>query len=142
MTLSTIVSSSKDIASLNIANKLIEKFNLKEGKEKFDSSSIFFRDKIKLVKVIPDLILANHLDELSTDIFIFVSRHQSESKMPCLTAHFPGNFSNDNSYGGRSRELAYTCPSFHKKAENNPARSTCTNIFCQKESPRFFKEGC
>ncbi len=110
-----IVSSSKDIASLKIAESLIKKYDLKEGKEKFDSYPIFMKDDIKLVKVKPDLIFSDHLGGISADAYIFVSRHKSESKMPCLTAHFPGNFSHDISYGGRSKELAYTFPSFHKE---------------------------
>lgn len=111
----TIVCSRKDIASVNIANMLIEKLDFRESKEEFDASPIFFKGDIKLVKVKPDLIFADHLGVLSTDVYIFVSRHKSESKMPCLTAHFPGNFYHDSSYGGRPRELAYTWPSFHKE---------------------------
>jgi D-aminoacyl-tRNA deacylase len=48
------------------------------------------------------------------DAYIFLSRHKSESQIPTLTAHFPGNFSDDSSYGGRSRELGYTYPSLHR----------------------------
>jgi D-aminoacyl-tRNA deacylase len=109
-----IVSSSEDIASINIAKMLIEKFDFKEGDERFDGSSVFMKDDLKLIRVKKDLIFADYLD-FQTDAYIFISRHKSESELPCLTAHFTGNFSNDNSYGGKPRELAYTCPSLYKE---------------------------
>ncbi|MCP8321914.1 MAG: hypothetical protein H3Z52_13415 [archaeon] len=109
-----IVSSSEDMASINIAKMLIEKFDFREGDEKFDGSLVFIKDNLKLIRVRKDLIFADYLD-FSTDAYIFISRHKSESKLPCLTAHFLGNFSDDNSYGGKPRELAYTCPSLCKE---------------------------
>lgn len=109
-----IVSSNEDMASINISNMLIKRFDFKEGDEKFDGSSTFIKDNLKLIRIKKDLIFADYLNFL-TDTYIFVSRHKSESGIPCLTAHFPGNFSDDNSYGGNSKELAYTCPSFHKE---------------------------
>jgi len=109
-----IVSSSEDIASINIAKMLIEKFDFREGDERFDGSSVFIKDDSKLIRVKKDLIFADYLD-FPTDSYIFISRHKSESELPCLTAHFTGNFSNDNSYGGKPRELAYTCPSLYKE---------------------------
>ncbi|MGQ9469742.1 MAG: D-aminoacyl-tRNA deacylase [Nitrososphaerales archaeon] len=112
----TIVSSNKDIASINIAKILIEKFDFKDEDEKFDGSPVFIKDDLKLIRLKEDLIFADYLnDRFLTDAYIFISRHKSESKLPCLTAHFPGNFSDENSYGGRKRELAYTYPSFHKE---------------------------
>lgn len=54
-------------------------------------------------------------DLLEAEAYIFLSRHKSKSKKPCLTAHFPGNFSNDDSYGGKPRELGVAYPSLEKK---------------------------
>lgn len=111
-----IVSSGEDIASINIAKMLIERFDFREGDEKFDGSPVFIKENLKLIRLKKDLIFADYLDDyFLTDAYIFISRHKSESKLPCLTAHFPGNFSDDISYGGKVRELAYTCPSFHKE---------------------------
>jgi D-aminoacyl-tRNA deacylase len=113
-----IVSSNEDIASINISKMLIERFNFKEKDEKFDNSSVFVKDNLRMIKIKKDLIFSDYLDFL-TDAYVFISRHESESKKPCLTAHFPGNFSDDNSYGGKPKELAYTCPSFHKEYIKN-----------------------
>lgn len=109
-----IVSSTEDVASINIAEILKEKFDFKKGDEKFDGSSVFVRDNLRLIGIKRDLIFADNLG-FSTDAYIFVSRHKSESEFPCLTAHFTGNFSNDNSFGGKPRELAFTCPSLFKE---------------------------
>jgi D-aminoacyl-tRNA deacylase len=111
-----IVSSNEDIASINIAKMLIEGFGFRETNEKFDGSPIFVKDDLKLIRIEKDLIFADYLnDYFLADAYIFISRHKSESEIPCLTTHFPGNFSGDNSHGGKPRELAYTYPSFQKE---------------------------
>jgi D-aminoacyl-tRNA deacylase len=48
------------------------------------------------------------------DAFIFLSKHQSQSSIPTLTCHFPGNFSTDNPYGGYPRQIAIAYPSLLK----------------------------
>ncbi len=111
-----IVSSNEDIASINIAKMLIEGFGFRETNEKFDGSPIFIKDNLKLIRIERDLIFADYLNgHFLADAYVFISRHKSESEIPCLTTHFPGNFSDNNSYGGKPKELAYTCPSFHKE---------------------------
>jgi D-aminoacyl-tRNA deacylase len=59
-----------------------------------------------------DIIRVRRLPE--SDYYIFLSKHKSESEMPCLTCHFPGNFSGDASYGGNPKELGMTYPSLEK----------------------------
>ncbi|NWG09777.1 MAG: hypothetical protein HXX80_05685 [Nitrososphaerales archaeon] len=107
---------SEDIASMNMAKRLIENFGFRESNKEFDGSPAFLKDNLRLIRVKTDLIFADYIDDFfPADAYIFLSRHKSESELPCLTAHFPGNFSDDNSYGGRARELAYTYPSLHKE---------------------------
>src|SRR5687767_11026915 len=48
------------------------------------------------------------------DVFIFLSKHRSDSSIPTLTCHFTGNFSADNSYGGNPRQIAISYPSLQK----------------------------
>jgi D-aminoacyl-tRNA deacylase len=48
------------------------------------------------------------------DVFIFLSRHKSDSSIPTLTCHFTGNFSTDNHYGGYPRQIAVAYPSLLK----------------------------
>ena len=68
----------------------------------------------KVIKIIKDyksssnkdLIYADHLDNLETDLFIFGSRHKSESQRPSLLVHSTGNWSNEALFGGNPFELA------------------------------------
>jgi D-aminoacyl-tRNA deacylase len=88
-----LVTSKKNRAGMNIAKKC-EKLGL----------NVHYCEE--------DILEINKLPE--SDAYIFLSTHKSESKMPCLTSHFPGVFSNDTSFGGNAKELAYTYPSLQK----------------------------
>ena len=48
------------------------------------------------------------------DVFIFLSKHKSDSSIPTLTCHFTGNFSPDNTHGGYPRQIAIAYPSLLK----------------------------
>lgn len=107
-----IVASIKDLAGINVANYLIENHGFLKADECFEGQSVYIKDDVKLIFTQKDLLKAEHLDAYFDPIcFIFISRHKSESKVPCLTAHFPGNFADDTSFGGRGKELAFTYPS-------------------------------
>jgi D-aminoacyl-tRNA deacylase len=62
------------------------------------------------------LLNLENLDDLypDADVFIFLSKHKSDSGIPTLTCHCTGNFAEDNAYGGRPRELAISYPSLQK----------------------------
>jgi D-aminoacyl-tRNA deacylase len=47
------------------------------------------------------------------DSFIFLSKHRSDSRIPTLTCHCTGNFS-DNPHGGNPKEIAVSYPSLQK----------------------------
>ena len=89
-----LVASKKDKASMNIA-KHCEKLGLKVH---------YIKEDIIFAKELPD-----------ADAYIFLSRHKSKSERPCLTAHFPGVFSEDNALGGNPYELGIAFPSLEKK---------------------------
>jgi D-aminoacyl-tRNA deacylase len=63
-----------------------------------------------------DLLTSEKISDLysGADVFIFLSKHRSNSSIPTLTCHFTGNFSADNSYGGNPREIAISYPSLLK----------------------------
>ncbi|MBI4258142.1 MAG: hypothetical protein HY619_04230 [Thaumarchaeota archaeon] len=110
-----IVASRKDPASINITQALIGRFGFQMTDERFEEEPIYSKNSIMLICLKRDAILAEHLDEkFSPDFYVFVSRHTSSKGIPSLTAHFPGNFSEDNSRGGRPKELAHTYPSLLK----------------------------
>ncbi|MFQ6135119.1 MAG: D-aminoacyl-tRNA deacylase [Nitrososphaerales archaeon] len=109
-----LASSDRDIASSNMAQHLIEKHGFEETSERFEGNPICRKGGIRLVQTSKELL---HLEEpkFNPEAYIFLSRHRSESGIPTLTAHFPGNFPDEASYGGRPRELGYTYPSLHRE---------------------------
>lgn len=93
-----IVSSKKDIASLNIATQISELINLKEtgnfgGNPTFETCS--GSRKVKLITLDGESVNAQDLTSFFDDLelAVFVSRHSSESGTPTLSVHTPGNLS-------------------------------------------------
>ncbi|NHV97604.1 MAG: hypothetical protein HA494_07470 [Thaumarchaeota archaeon] len=110
-----LVASLQDKAGCNIASVLRSKYGFQETSERFEGSSIYECGGVRLAYTRRDIIYADHLDEaFNPKAYIFLSRHSSETGIPCLTAHFPGNLGEDASYGGRSREPSITFPSLLK----------------------------
>ncbi len=109
-----LVSSNQDIASRNMAQHLIETYGFKESNQRFEGYPIYKKGRIQLIKTSKNLLF---LDEpiLDPAAYIFLSHHKSESGIPSLTAHFPGNFSKVAQFGGAPSELAITYPSLHQE---------------------------
>lgn len=55
------------------------------------------------------------------DLAIFASRHESESGMPCLTVHFPGNIS-EARHGGETGRVSMAAALYMKKALRSLSR--------------------
>lgn len=89
--MAVLVASKQDMAGMNIAGFLSNVYNIGE-------------DSIK-IGVLPE----------TKDLYIFLSKHKSESGKATLTAHFPGNFGKDASYGGEPIKLSISYPSYHKE---------------------------
>ena len=111
----TIVVSKQDIAGLNVAQILIEEFGFKQTNETFDGNPIYSKGSYEIIFGNNDIIFIDNVRRPS-DVYIFASRHKSESEIPCLTVHPTGNFSNDTSHGGRAKELSPTHSFLMKKA--------------------------
>ncbi len=109
-----LTASDRDIASSNMAQHLVEKHGFEETSQRFQGNPIYRKDGFLLIKTSNELL---HLEEpkFHPEAYIFLSRHRSESGIPTLTAHFPGNFSDEAPYGGRPREIGYTYPSLHRE---------------------------
>ena len=71
---------------------------------------------IQLYVFYGNLLTLENISKLysQADVFIFLSKHKSDSAIPTLTCHFTGNFSTDNSHGGYPRQIAITYPSLLK----------------------------
>ncbi len=108
-----IISSSKDLAGVNIRNSLIELFDFEKTNEKFDNYEIFEYNKfpnkkIKLYMIDTDLVYSEDIDKrLDADIMIFASKHRSKENTPSFAAHSIGNWGKAE-LGGQDKKL---CPS-------------------------------
>lgn len=81
-----IIISKLDIAGMNIYGKIKNKFE-----------NIILLDE--------DTIYAENIDKkIDADLFIFCTRHKSESGVPSLSVHSPGNFGKAM-HGGRDKTL-------------------------------------
>jgi D-aminoacyl-tRNA deacylase len=109
----TLITSEKDPASKTMLKFLQEDKKFHEKRNFYLTSSLY--DNIS-VFISPDqLLFSDSIDSKckETDVLIFLSRHQSQSKIPSLTCHFPGNYFT-NSYGGNNCELGIAYPSLQK----------------------------
>jgi D-aminoacyl-tRNA deacylase len=105
----TVICSTLDKASANVANRLINKYNFTmDNNSSFKSKN--YPNMLLHITNKP-LLYADELDEIypDTGCFIFVSQHKSASNIPTLTCHTTGNF-NENTYGGKVREIGICSP--------------------------------
>ncbi|MDP6599946.1 MAG: D-aminoacyl-tRNA deacylase [Candidatus Woesearchaeota archaeon] len=113
-----IISYSKDKASINIKENLVNNFDFDESDEKFDNNNIFQttidNNIIKLYTINSEHIYTDGLDrKIDADLFIFISKHSAVEGRPSLTCHPIGNFGKAEK-GGREKTLC-TAPSFFLK---------------------------
>ncbi|MFH0876585.1 MAG: D-aminoacyl-tRNA deacylase [archaeon] len=115
-----IIISQRDIAGKNIKECLLEK-------DIFTHSDRYFQDfpiycgkinthLVSLFTISDETIYSENLDKkIDAEIFIFATRHQSESGKPSFSVHTPGNFSKAE-YGGTDRKLCISFPTLMKTA--------------------------
>jgi D-aminoacyl-tRNA deacylase len=110
----TLITSEIDPASRTMIKYLQEDKKFKETKNYYFTSPLY--DNISMFVSPRQLLFFDSMDvecNDSADVLIFLSRHQSKSKIPSLTCHFPGNYFT-NSYGGNNFELGIAYPSLQK----------------------------
>jgi D-aminoacyl-tRNA deacylase len=108
-----IVASTKDTASMNIAQQITERYGFEKLSEQFQENSVNFKrisnHDIKLVFISQELIRSQYITEhFKTDLVVFVSRHASVSGFPTLSVHVPGNLGNAE-LGGLPKRVSI-CP--------------------------------
>ena len=129
-----IVVSEKDIAGMNIRQRLLERDDF---------------DKKILCTIKEDTIHSEDLDrEIEADIFIFATRHKAKAGIKTLTCHTPGNWSKAE-YGGKDRKLCVAYANLIKTAylklkKNNDldyeVSMECTHHGPYMEKPCMFIE--
>ncbi len=130
-----IITSKQDSAGVSIAEEL-KKYSL----EKYNA---------ELYEIEEKTINAEHIDrKINADLFIFATRHQSQSKIKSLSVHSPGNWSKAEA-GGQDRKLCLCSADYLKEAliflEKNNAIGfdvvqECTHHGPYLEKPCFFIE--
>jgi len=113
-----LVASSKDPASQNILENILDLESFEDTDISFSRGQIKIAKKIKayLVLIDEDLIVAEFLENLPINArrLIFLSKHASVSKTPSLLVHFPGNWTMDNTMGGKPRSFSMADPALHR----------------------------
>ena len=107
-----IISSEKDLASMNIRSSLLNNFDFRKSDEKFDNNESYNLkigdNSVKLYLLNNEMIYADDINKkINADFFVFISRHVSKENTPAFTAHSIGNWGNAE-FGGKSNTL---CPS-------------------------------
>lgn len=110
-----LVSSSRDIASMNMAQRLVERHGFSSTKINLLGKQVLQKNSFLLVNLDTELVHAPNLDEYFNPLaYIFLSRHRAESGIASLTVHTTGNFSREAELGGRPRELGRVNPDILK----------------------------
>ena len=119
-----LISSKKDIASLNIRNNLLSHFDFDKTSKKFHNNETFCllngNLNLTLFTIDEKLIHAENIDNdiesylgKKTDLSIFLSKHISKDNKPAFTCHSIGNWGKAD-YGGADRRLCTASPIFIK----------------------------
>ncbi len=105
-----IVYSELDDAGVNIAENLLKISSWE--KEEVNGLEVWLQNTLKavLLPVETDIVFTDYLENLNPQIFIFISRHSSESGKPSFTVHTPGNWLTNVSHGGKPKSLGVSNP--------------------------------
>ena len=108
-----IVASTKDIASMNIAHQVTERYGFEKLPDTFQESNVFFKHvanhDVKLIFIKQELIHSQDIAEHFTpELVVYISRHASESGFPTLSVHVPGNLGKAE-LGGLPKRVS-VCP--------------------------------
>ncbi len=108
-----IAASTKDIASVNIAHQVIERYNFEKLPDTYQENNVFFKrianHDVKLIFINQELIHSQHITKHFTpELIVYVSRHASESGFPTLSVHVPGNLGKAE-LGGLPKRVS-VCP--------------------------------
>ncbi len=128
-----IVASTKDIASMNITQKIIDNYGFERFSESFQQNPVYRKmmsgQEVELVFVNKELIHTQFLTDFFTPkLLVFASRHSSVSGIPTLSVHTPGNFGEAEA-GGITRKISVSPASAMKEA--------LLEMFRQKEQLRL-----
>jgi len=116
-----IVASTTDVASVNIAQKLISKYEFEKTETSFQRNPLYSRKiqdtDVKLVFINEETIWAQYISaHFSPQLVVFVSRHSGVAGIPTLSVHTPGNLVEEAKFGGLPRKISVSPASAMKDA--------------------------
>jgi len=116
-----MVASEKDVASINIAQQLLEHYDFEKTSEEYQGKPTYIMKvrnrEIKLIFTKQDLIYTQNITEhFSPQLIIYISRHSSASGTPTLSVHTPGNLTEEANYGGLPKKISVSPASAMKNA--------------------------
>ena len=95
-----LVASNKDVASLNIKQQILNHYPFEKTAETFQQNPTYTAQvngkPITFITLTEESVRAQNLPEDFPDaeLIVFISRHSSQSGMPTLSVHTPGNLGN------------------------------------------------
>jgi D-aminoacyl-tRNA deacylase len=118
-----------ETASSNIADAVRNILNL-DLDEPFSGLECWASEEVKLFKIPGSLINADFVDNIVDDTTIFLSRHSSSKGIAAFTVHATGNWTEDNSLGGKPKALSISSPSrmLNVLSEINHLNNTEINV--------------
>ena len=137
---SAIITSEKDIAGMNIKERLLEMY---EWHEKDKYHILKDDENISLHTLKEETIYSEELDkEIEADVFIFATRHKAKAGIKTLTVHTPGNWSKAE-YGGKDNRLCVSCANLMKatylKLKENNNLDYVVSLECTHHGPYMEK---
>jgi D-aminoacyl-tRNA deacylase len=106
-----IIASKTDVASLNIAQKIISNYKFEKAATSFQENPIYAKSvgdtEVTLVFVNQETICAQYItDYFKPQLIIFVSRHSGVAGIPTLSVHTPGNLTKEAKFGGNPQRIS------------------------------------
>lgn len=101
---------SEETASSNIANSLRQILGMEEV-DRLQGLRRFSNGSEHMLEINGRLVNADFLDDIIDGAAIFLSRHSSNKGISAFTVHPEGNWSDENSLGGRPRAISISSPS-------------------------------
>lgn len=116
-----IVASAQDIAGMNIAQKIIEQYKFEKTNQAYHEFAVYQKTinntEIKLITIKTETTQAQHITrDFTPELVIFVSKHASQSGIPTLSVHTPGNLTNQAEKGGLPMQISIAPASAMKEA--------------------------
>ena len=122
-----IVASKTDVASVNIAQKIIDIYRFEKTARSFQENPVYAKSaedvEVSLVFVNRETIWAQDItDYFKPQLIVFVSRHSGVAGIPTLSVHTPGNLTEEAKFGGDPQRISVSPAGAMKNALLEMAR--------------------